>query len=406
MKNIITIAWRNVWRNRLRSGLVITSIALGIWAGLFSISFSYGLNAQRTRNVIQNVISHIQIHHPSFLQDRNAKYVIPDANRILTYLDTSNSVKAYTSRLLINGMASSARGGNGVLITGVNPDTERNVTQIHDQVISGSYFQATFKNQIVLGKRLAEKLNVREKSKIVLTFQDNLGNLVTGAFRVVGIFESNSSKFDEVNVFVKTSDVHSLIGTDEGLHEIAILMNDDEQVEPFAQRLKSNFQQSDIETWREISPELGYADEVMGLFLYLFLTIIMAALAFGIVNTMLMAVLERKRELGMLMAVGMNKKRVFAMILSETIFLAAVGGPIGILLAFGSVEYFGARGIDLSLWGEGLKNFGIDTMVYTQLSPDFYPNIGIMVVVTAILSAIYPARKALQLNPNDAIRSI
>ena len=406
MKNIITIAWRNVWRNRLRSGLVITSIALGIWAGLFSISFSYGLNTQRTRNVIQNVISHIQIHHPSFLQDRNAKYVIPEADQMLAYLDTAKSVKAFTSRLLINGMASSARGGNGVLITGVEPKSEQLVTQIHDQISTGSYFEATYKNQIVLGKRLAEKMNVREKSKLVLTFQDNYGNLVTGAFRVVGIYESNSSKYDEVNVFVKISDIHNLIGTDEGIHEIAILMQDDEYVEPFTERLESIFTDSDIETWKEISPELGYADEVMGLFLYLFLTIIMAALAFGIVNTMLMAVLERKRELGMLMAVGMNKKRVFTMILSETIFLAAVGGPIGIALAYGSVEYFGNRGIDLSLWGEGLKNFGIDTMVYTELSPEFYPNIGIMVVVTAILSAIYPARKALQLNPNDAIRSI
>jgi len=406
MMEIIAISWRNVWRNPLRSGVLITSIALGIWAGLFSISFSYGLNEQRTRNAIENMVSHVQIHHPEFTVDRDMRYTLRDASQLFAVLDTSTLLRSYTARTLLNGMASSSRGGNGVMISGIDPEKERTVTRLAERIQEGSYLAESYKNQVVVGRKLAEKMGVRLRSKIVLTFQDGSGTIVAGAFRIAGIYESASTKFDEMNVFVKQSDLFKLLDSEPIYHEIAALVHDDSQTEVFVAQLNETWPSNLAESWRTISPELGYADEVMVLFLYLFLSVIMLALAFGIVNTMMMAVLERRRELGMLMAIGMNKAHLFAMIMIETIYLAAVGGPIGIGLAYGSISYFHERGIDLSLWAEGLSNYGIDPVVYNVIPTSFYFNIGLMVIVTAFLSALYPARKALQLNPNDAIRSI
>jgi len=406
MREIIAISWRNVWRNPLRSGVVITSIALGIWAGLFSISFSYGLNEQRTRNAIENVVSNLQIHHPSFPIDRDMRYTITGTDSLMSYLDTAKNVRSFTARALLNGMASSSRGGNGVIITGINPEKERRVTKLHNQLKQGSYLGESFKNQVVIGQKLADKMGVRLRSKIVLTFQSSDGTIIAGAFRVAGIYASASSKFDELNVFVNQDDLFNLLDSEPLYHEIAALVHNDDQTEALVAELNLAFPLNKTESWRDISPELGYADEVMVLFLYLFLTVIMSALAFGIVNTMMMAVLERRRELGMLMAIGMNKGHLFSMIMIETIFLAAVGGPIGIGLAYGSISYFHERGIDLSLWAEGLSNYGIDPVVYNVIPSSFYLNIGLMVIATAFLSALYPARKALKLNPNEAIRSI
>jgi len=161
-----------------------------------------------------------------------------------------------------------------------------------------------------------------------------------------------------------------------------------------------------VQYWGEISPELSYSDEMMTMALYIYMGIIMLALLFGIINTMLMAVLERKRELGMLMSVGMTKTKVFGMVLVETFVLALVGGPIGMLAGHITVIYFGRKGINVAALGEGMNALGFDSIIYTQLPATSYIDIAVMVIITALLAALYPARKALKLNPAEAVRAI
>lgn len=186
---------------------------------------------------------------------------------------------------------------------------------------------------------------------------------------------------------------------------MAILLNDNDYLDTVKSQLNIN-PINMVETWKELSPELGYADDILAQMLFLFVGIIMLALAFGIVNNMLMAVLERKRELGMLQAVGMNKRKLFLMIVYETIFMGLAGGPLGILLGYLTISYFSKVGIDLSFVGEGLNQYGIGHFVYPHIENEFYGIIAIMVIVMTLLSSIYPARKALKLNPVDSIRSI
>lgn len=403
---LLKIAWRNIWRNKLRSGVVITSIVLGIWAGLFVIALSAGLNEQRKVSVIENSISHVQYHHPEFLKDRNAKYVIDDIESVEASIQKDSNVLNYTKRGLVNGMASSARGGNGVVISGIDPEMEARVTTIGEKVVDGAFLSDEGRFPVYIGQALAEKMNVHVRSKIVLTFQDSESEIVAGAFRVAGIYKTVSKKYDEMNVFVRLSDLEKLLHTDNGVNEVAVLLHDFEVIPPFVERQRSSYPELKIEPWDEISPELGYADEMMEIFLYLFLGILLAALSFGIVNTMLMAVLERKRELGMLMSVGMNKARIFAMITFETIAIALAGGPLGILMAWLTIVYFQSAGLDLSFYAQGLEEFGIDPIVYPYLEFQYYWSLAIMVVIMAILASIYPARKALKMNPAQAVRAI
>lgn len=386
--------------------MVITSIVLGIWAGLFVIALSAGLNEQRKVSVIENSISHVQYHHPEFLKDRNAKYVIDDIESVEASIQKDSTVLNYTKRGLVNGMASSARGGNGVVISGIDPEMEARVTTIGEKVVDGAFLSDEGRFPVYIGQALAEKMNVHVRSKIVLTFQDSESEIVAGAFRVAGIYKTVSKKYDEMNVFVRLSDLEKLLHTDNGVNEVAVLLHDFEVIPPFVERQRSSYPELKIEPWDEISPELGYADEMMEIFLYLFLGILLAALSFGIVNTMLMAVLERKRELGMLMSVGMNKARIFAMITFETIAIALAGGPLGILMAWLTIVYFQSAGLDLSFYAQGLEEFGIDPIVYPYLEFQYYWSLAIMVVIMAILASIYPARKALKMNPAQAVRAI
>jgi len=342
---LIKIAWRNVWRNNLRSGVVIASIALGIWAGLFVISVSSGLNEQRTEDALNTSISHIQIHNPQFIQDNNVEFRIEDEDAVRNALNGNSNVKAFTERVVLNGMVSSSTGGYGVRITGVDPEAEQQVTTLNEKMVDGEYLTGIKRNPIIIGKKLAEKLNVDLRKKIVLTFQKDDGEIVTGAFRVAGIFKTSNSKSDELNVFVTSEDLNRLLEESAGFHEVAVLLNDVSEVDTVAAVIGAEFGNLSVQTWKEVAPELGYADEMMQQMLYIIIGIILLALSFGIINAMLMAVLERKRELGMLMSVGMNKTKVFFMIVVETVFISLVGGPLGVVLGFLTVSHFGSAGI-------------------------------------------------------------
>jgi len=403
---LIKIAWRNVWRNGLRSGVVIASIATGIWAGLFVISVSSGLNEQRTKDALDSYLSHVQIHTPKFVEDNNVEYRIENLDEVINALDNNSNVKAYAERVVLSGMVSSSAGGFGTRITGIDLEHEKNVSTMHEKVVDGAYFEGIKRNPIFIGKKLADKLKVELRKKVVLTFQKDNGDLVTGAFRVVGIYKTANSKADEMNIFVQASDINRLLDGSAGFHEVAVITKDLTMVDTTAGSLRAALPNLSVRSWKQVSPDLGYADEMMMQMLYIIIMIILLALSFGIVNTMLMAVLERKRELGMLMSVGMNKTKVFFMIVVETVFISLVGGPIGVLLGFLTVSYFGSAGIDLSVVGKGLEEFGISTMIYPNLQPKFYIDVTIMVIVAAIISSIYPARKALQLKPAEAVRAI
>ncbi|HIB90534.1 TPA: hypothetical protein EYO57_25670 [Candidatus Poribacteria bacterium] len=209
---ILKISWRNVWRNKLRSGVVMTSIALGIWAGLAVMGLSVGLNDQRIDSSIKNTLSHIQIHHPEFLSDNNVAFYIENSKDISEFIAQSNTVAGFTNRMKINGMVASSAGGYGVNISGIQPESEKTVTELYTKIIDGKYFQDIKRNPVVISQRLAKKLKVKIRSKIVLTFQNDNGDIVAGAFRIAGIYKTVSSRYDDVNVFVDIEDVQKLLG--------------------------------------------------------------------------------------------------------------------------------------------------------------------------------------------------
>ena len=160
-----------------------------------------------------------------------------------------------------------------------------------------------------------------------------------------------------------------------------------------------------VNSWKELAPDAAMMNDYMIMYYFIFIGIVLFALAFGIINTMMMTILERTRELGMLMAIGMNRKKVFSMIMLETIFLTMVGAIAGMLSGWAIVGALGNSGIHFSTWGEGFEAIGFAARVYPEITPSFFLIITIMVVFTAIISSIWPARKALKLIPVEALRT-
>ncbi len=255
-------------------------------------------------------------------------------------------------------------------------------------------------------KNIAAKYNLRKK--VALNFIDKNGQSVSALFRVCGVFKTSNTMFDQRFAYVRQSDISSLAGLQSNeLHELSIILqtDDSDQMEAYRSKLAEQFPNVNVMTWKELAPDAGVMDDIMFIYYYIIMGIIFIALAFGIVNTMLMAILERLKEIGMLLAVGMSKKRVFGMIMLETIFLTMIGTLFGMFLGWLIIHITGQIGLDFSSVGEGFEAFGWAAKVYPSIEMDFFIGVSVMVVFIAILSSLIPARKALKMHPTEALRA-
>tara|TARA_R110000868_G_scaffold4211_2_gene26401 strand:- start:2 stop:1219 length:1218 start_codon:yes stop_codon:yes gene_type:complete len=404
---LFQIAWRNIWRNKARSLIVISSIIIGVWAGIFILSFSWGMYKNNIDESVYRQLSHIQIHHPTFSEENDSKFTITNTAEKLNQFQSDNRIASVSSRVISTGMITSPTTASGVKIYGINPFSEVTQIRLNEYVRKGTYFDSGKENEILIGEKLAKKLKVKIKSKVVLTFTNTDSEMISGAFRIGGIYRSKNISLDEINVYVQQKHLQELLGLKPSeSNEIAILVKDEKQLNTIKKFSIGVAPKGKIEDWKELSPELGMIIESFNLYTYIISGIILLALTFGIINTMLMSVLERIRELGMLMAIGLNKRKIFIMIMLETIYLTVIGAPIGLLVGWLTVTVLGKTGINLSMFSEGLASYGFSSIIYPDLDHDKYVIIVTMCLITAILSAIYPAYKALQLNPSEAIRKI
>lgn len=402
---LLTLAWRNIWRNKKRSLIIISAIAVGLACGLFSNATMFGMWDSMINTTIDRDLGHFQIHSNSYEDEKLLTDTIPRFQNIMDQLQSTKDVKGVSSRIIIEGMVSSATSSNGVRILGINPESEKNTTSIYKQTAQGNYFQEEWKNQIVIGEKLAENLGARVKSKIVLSFQGLDGSIIYGAFRVAGIYKTESSMFDKANVFIKEDDLLKLINSETISNEIVVRLSSVQQLDSVYIPVKKMYSELSVKYWGDLAPELKLFYDMLFTQMYIFVGIILFALLFGITNTMLMSVMERIREFGMLMAVGMKRSRVFLMIMMETISLSLIGGVIGIAIGLIFIEYFGYVGINLSAFTEGLSQWSLGTQLYTSLPFSFYPPLALMILATAIIGAFYPALKAIKLKPATAIRT-
>lgn len=386
---------------------MIAAIALGLFAGVFTMAFMQGAVDARIESATKTELAHLQIHAPDFLVNNDIALNIDNANKILENIVALDSVVAASQRLIAEPFIMAAHGTGGGKLIGVVPEQEKKVTDIWEKIIDGSYLEHDSRMPpVVVGEKLAKRLRLKVGTRINVQMVDRHGNLSVKGYRVSGIYRTTNTSYDESTLFVKFKDLQAQLGMEENsAHEIAILLeNGDEAsaVKPSIQKLAGNY---NVQTWKELSPEMSLLTDSMNQYMYIFILIILLALCFGIINTMLMAVLERVKEIGMLMAVGMNRRRIFFMIILESVLLTVSGGILGILIGSVVTKFFETRPINLAMFAEGLENYGFASQIYTSLRGETLVTIGILVIITGVLSAVWPARKALKLNPAEATRT-
>lgn len=404
MKKLLIIAWRNIWRHPARSGVLLAAIVAGLWAGVLTTGLVNGMMQQRMDYMIESEITYAQVHHPEFRTERKVDMAIPEHEKITEWLAGDERVKSFTTRVIGTGMLQSPVKTAGVMIRGIDPVKERQTTTFHENLVSGDYLDVDMRNPILLGARLAGDHNMEPGNRVVLTFEDVNGELTSAAFNVAGTYKSASSHFDDANVFVRAEDLNRLLTKQPIVHEIAMMLTAEEFTIPVVNDINERFEGIEARAWFELSPELGTLQGLSGMYVFILTGIILIALAFGILNTMLMALFERMREIGVLLSIGMSRIRVFLMITFEAIILTLSGASVGIFLAWLTIGYLNKQGVNLEMFAAGIEEIGWPTVVYPFIYPNEFAYIVLLVIFIALLSAVYPAYKAFKLNPIEAAK--
>jgi putative ABC transport system permease protein len=428
---IPSLSWKNIWRNKVRSLVVIAAMTVGIFGGLFTWAIYKGMTDTRVKEALTKEVAHIQIHDAKFIENPEIGLTLPDPGKMVRFAEGLAGVQAAVERLKIVAMINSSAASSGVNIYGIDPEKEKRVSELYTSVYdsitlvaklkltdptliatyqkdsTGSWFDSSQRNPIVVGETLARKLKLKINSKVVLTFQSADGNLTGGSYRVCGIYRIDNTLFEEMNVYVRKPDLAALamLSPDQA-HEVTIFMKDANLMDAAIQSLKKEYPDLDVMSWKILLPDVAMLNDLVEVSLIVIMIIILAALGFGIVNTMLMVVLERVKELGMLMAVGMSKIRIFTMIILESVLLCMTGAAVGMIFGAIVIEIFNKKGIDLSSFAQkGMEAWGFNAVMYPTLSWTYYLLVALLVVITGLAASAYPAWKALKLNPADALRT-
>ena len=385
---------------------MITAIAIGITALVLTEAIYNGMLTEILDNQIRSHIAHIEIHSKGFNDNKIIENSMREYDRIERMLEKHPNIETFSRRVITSGIISSASNSSGIMIIGVEPGRESKITKIREAVVAGRYLD-TVNNEIIVSRKLAEKLSVELDDKVVLMASADDGHVSSDVFRVSGIYQTSGADFDRVFVYISLRHAQQMLGLGNGISEIAIITKNTDQLTQTQSAISSSTGASfEVLTYLDLIPNLIMLVDVGKQTMVIYYLIIGIAIMFGIINTMLMSVFERTRELGILMATGMKNLRIFSMIIVESFFLSAIGTGVGVAIGLLIYAPLASNGIDLSSVAEGFTMVGASPVIHPIVTIRGMLNSLTIIPLISMIAAIYPAYKATRLEPVHAIQYV
>ncbi len=400
------LAWRNLWRNHRRTLIMIAAISIGIWAMMFMTALMRGMVNEMIRDAVKSLPGHVQIHHSEYRDDPNVVNAIATPSGELLVALESADVVTWASRVRVPAVVSSERESRSVTLLGIDPPRESSVSFIADDMAEGRFLEGPADTGIIIGRKLADDLDTDLGKRIVIMTQDPDNEIADRGFRIVGLFDSKMQSLEESYVFTGMKTAQKLLKIDSRVHEIAIVGAGFRNVEPLFERIRAAAG-PEVSTlpWYELDSYLGTMLGVMDGFVLVWIIVIFLALSFGLVNTLVMAVFERIREIGLMLALGMKPVMILGQIIVESLLLLLIGLLIGNLLAWATVIPL-QDGIDVSSVAEGMEMFGASSVLYPELVLDDVIMANVIVILLGIVASLSPAWRASRYQPIEALTKV
>ena len=402
---LLTLSWRNLWRNRRRTAIMLGAISVGVWAMIFMTALMRGMVDDMLEQGIRNLPGHVQIQHPEFLDDPNVVNNIAEPEGALLEVLQRNGNGRWATRIKVPAVIASERESRGIALIGVEPANETEISGLPDKIVEGRFLESIDDRGIVIGARLAERLETRLGKRVVVMSQDPDNNISERGFRVVGIYRAELAAVEDFNVYAARATLQQLLNIEGRVSQIVIVSDDYREVDQLYEAISRTTPDSlDARPWYEIDSFLASMFELMDGFVVVWVVIIFLALSFGLVNTLVMAIFERVREIGLIQALGMRPSQIVVQILLESLLLLLIGLVIGNTLAIATILPL-ADGLDLTAVAEGMAMMGAGSVLYPSLLLSDLVLANSVVAVLGVVTSILPAWRASKLDPIRALNT-
>ncbi len=406
---IARIAWRNLWRNKTRTAIVVSAIAFSYGLMLFMFGITQDSYAKMEDTIVEAIGGHILIHGDGYWDLPTGGQTVEQPSVRRREIEEMPEVSAVAERVVGYGLIGTAVTSEGAQLRGVRPEDERAFVDLEDRVLEGGILTGERDMPVVIDVEEAATLGVGIGDRVVVTGSEIDGDVTRGLFFVDGILESTPGQIDEGTAFVRLEDLQALLGYGDAVTQIGVRLHDDETRHDVATRLRRQFDghQLEVLTWDEAVPEFLALIELDQAMTWVYLLVIIFIVVLGITNTFLMAVMERVREFGLLSALGMGPKSVGVLIMVETAFLAAVGMGAGLVLGLVGHFWVSAHGIDMGAAFDmdiDVSGVSMEMVIHSHLDLPLWIMGSVVIFLFICVAALYPAWRAMRLAPSEAMR--
>lgn len=398
---LISLAWRNLWRNPRRTGLVLVAVAVGIWSMVAFTALLQAWNRSSLDATLKDLTGQGQIHVQGYLDNPGPDFRMkPPAADLATILD-GPEVAHWAPRINVPAALQSAYETMPVSLVGIDPAREYGLSFIPDAVHDGAYLTDNQANGILLGRKLAKRLKTRVGQRVVLMSQSANGSLAERGFKVVGIY-SAAPQVEDQDVFIAIGQAQSMLAMDKDMTGITFDLKDISGLDAFIAKLHAAAPKLDIQSWATLRPMAHSMNQLMQGFIEIWIIIMFVLMAFGIVNTLQMSLHERVRELALFQALGLRPRLIFTQVMFETAIEILLGIVIGSALAALTILAF-HNGLNLGFLAQGAQWLGAGRVLYPQLDWHETVNIGLIVFGLGLLTCFYPVWRIIRKVPVQAI---
>lgn len=422
--NIFKIAWRNVWRNRRRSMLTLMALAIGVMSMIIAKSYMGGIVNSMTEGLVKTQTGHIRIAHKEFLRLERImpkEYLLNNASQIKTHLNEVPGVKvqALLEQIKFNVLLSHGSDNESSLAIGIEPQGADQVMELSKAIIDGTYFDEHSQTlSVIMGKGLAKKLHVQVGDEVLAVTTDINYSTYALPFKVAGIFETGLTNMDKRLIYIPLKRAQEMLDCGDAVHDILVFLDKPDLAVDVADTIKTAMagtipgsEDYSVTPWQHadiIENGVPVMKSIYDKILY----IVMLIVALVILNTMLMAVMERYHEIGVMKALGFRNREIFYLIISEAFYIGSIGAIIGGLLGGSISAYLEKTGIDMSklISPEIMKEIDMPLpffgkMLYLDFNSAILIGAMIFGLIIALIAVIYPAVKSARMQPVEAFRS-
>jgi putative ABC transport system permease protein len=408
----VRLAWRNVWRNPRRTALTVAATVFAVVLVVFFVALAAGLHEKMIEDAVRVHSGHVTIMGRGYLENQTLEQFIRLDEPLKTLLRRTPGIRGYAPRVIGFALISKDSATQGIAVFGVDPRREGSVTTLPERVRQGAFLSPNGRHEIVLGERLAENLGAHLGDKLLLYSVAYSLETAYDLFSVAGVMKLPEPALDRSVAVISLKDAQDFFVYGDRITEVAILARDAGSAPALAATLKRELagmsgENAEVHTWEQVIPELQQFIFLDDAGMYMLLVILIVVVGFGILNTILMAILERRRELGVVLALGLPPGAMFRLVYLESMFLAGIGLALGLAGGVVLVLHFVAHPVHLTGTAAGaLELWGIEPVLTWKLKPLNPIGSTITILGVAALAALYPALKASRARPVDALRSV